>query len=96
MIASVSINTITHAQNHLEFGFEHMPLLKLIWIWNRTVNTEKTQQLLPPSKERENNNKNPPKNPNNNKNYKKKHCSTMNTLKYVYVWSINHCLGNCF
>lgn len=34
-----------------------MPLLKLIWIWNNTVNTEKTQQPLPPSKEKENNNK---------------------------------------
>lgn len=48
-----------------------MPLLKLIWIWNNTVNTEKTQQPLPPSKEKENNNKTPPKNPNKHKNYKK-------------------------
>lgn len=73
-----------------------MPLLKLIWIWNNTVNTEKTQQPLPPSKEKENNNKKTPKTPNKHKNYKKKHCSTMNTLKYVYVWSINHRLGYCF
>lgn len=48
-----------------------MSLLKLIWIWNNTVNTEKTQQPLPPSKEKENNNKKPQKTPNKHKNYKK-------------------------
>lgn len=48
-----------------------MPLLKLIWIWNNTVNTEKTQQPLPPSKEKENTTKKPQKPQTNTKITKK-------------------------
>lgn len=62
-----------------------MPLLKLIWIWNNTVNTEKTQQPLPPSKEKENNNKKTQKTPNKHKNYKK------TLLNYEY-FKIRVCL----
>lgn len=63
-----------------------MPLLKLIWIWNNTVNTEKTQQPLPPSKEKENNNKKTHKTQTNTKITKKK-----TLLNYEY-FKIRVCL----
>lgn len=63
-----------------------MPLLKLIWIWNNTVKTEKTQQPLPPSKEKENNNKKTPKNPKQTQKLQKK-----TLLNYEY-FKIRVCL----
>lgn len=63
-----------------------MPLLKLIWIWNKTVNTEKTQQPLPPSKEKENNNKKTPKKPKQTQKLQKK-----TLLNYEY-FKIRVCL----
>lgn len=65
-----------------------MPLLKLIWIWNNTVNTEKTEQPLPPSKEKENNNKKTQKNPKQTQKLQKK-----TLLNYEY-FKIRVCLIN--
>lgn len=50
----------------------------------------------PPFQRKRKQQQNTPKKPKQTQKLQKKHCSTMNTLKYVYVWSINHRLSYCF